>query len=94
VEDRTSEVYDSEGKILMHEGIIQDITERKKDREEILRSQERYRVLASNIPGTSIFLIDRDLRYIVAQGTNFADWGMTSGDFEGKTLSQRFIERI
>jgi len=88
VEDRTREVYDSEGKILMHEGIIQDITERKKDREEMLRSQERYRVLASNIPGTSIFLIDRDLRYIVAQGTNFADWGMTSEDFEGKTLSQ------
>jgi PAS domain S-box-containing protein len=88
VEDRTREVYDSEGKILMHEGIIQDITERKKNREEILKSQERYRVLASNIPGTSIFLIDRDLRYIVAQGTNFVDWGMTSKDFEGKTLSE------
>ncbi|WP_373496300.1 PAS domain S-box protein [Aquiflexum sp.] len=88
VEDRTREVYDSEGKILTHEGIIQDITERKKDREEILKSQERYRVLASNIPGTSIFLIDRDLRYIVAQGTNFADWGMTSEDFEGKTLTE------
>ncbi|WP_373496396.1 PAS domain S-box protein [Aquiflexum sp.] len=88
VEDRTREVYDSEGKILMHEGIIQDITERKINREEILRSQERYRVLASNIPGTSVFLIDRDLRYIVAQGTNFVDWGMTSADFEGKTLSE------
>lgn len=88
VEDRTREVYDSEGKILTHEGIIQDITERKKNREEILKSQERYRVLASNIPGTSIFLIDRDLRYIVAQGTNFADWGMTSADFEGKTLAE------
>lgn len=88
VEDRTREVYDSDGKILVHEGIIQDITERKKDREEIIKSQERYRVLASNIPGTSVFLIDRDLRYIVAQGTNFADWGMTSADFEGKTLSE------
>jgi PAS domain S-box-containing protein len=81
VEDRTREVYDSEGRIYVHEGILQDITERKNIREEILRSQERYRVLASNIPGTSIFLIDRDLRYIVAQGTNFADWGMTACRF-------------
>ena len=88
VEDRTREVYDSEGRIFVHEGILQDITERKYNREEILRSQERYRVLASNIPGTSIFLIDRDLRYIVAQGTNFADWGMTAKDFEGKTLAE------
>lgn len=88
VEDRTREVYDSEGRIFVHEGILQDITERKNNREEILRSQERYRVLASNIPGTSIFLIDRDLRYIVAQGTNFADWGMTARDFEGKTLAE------
>jgi PAS domain S-box-containing protein len=88
VEDRTREVYDSEGRIFVHEGILQDITERKYNREEILRSQERYRVLASNIPGTSIFLIDRDLRYIAAQGTNFADWGMTASDFEGKTLAE------
>ncbi|MCH6199183.1 PAS domain S-box protein [Aquiflexum sp. LQ15W] len=88
VEDRTREVYDSEGRIFVHEGILQDITERKNNREEILRSQERYRVLASNIPGTSIFLIDRDLRYIAAQGTNFADWGMTASDFEGKTLAE------
>jgi PAS domain S-box-containing protein len=88
VEDRTREVFDSEGRIFVHEGILQDITERKNNREEILRSQDRYRVLASNIPGTSIFLIDRDLRYIVAQGTNFAEWGMTSKDFEGKTLAE------
>lgn len=88
VEDRTREVYDSEGRIFVHEGILQDITERKNIREEILRSQERYRVLASNIPGTSIFLIDRDLRYLVAQGTTFADWGMTAADFEGKTLAE------
>ena len=88
VEDKTSEILDSEGNILLHEGLLQDITERKRNREEILRSQERYRVLASNIPLTSVFLIDRDLRYIVAQGTNFEEWGMKAKDFEGKTLEE------
>ncbi|MFD2203371.1 PAS domain S-box protein [Shivajiella indica] len=88
VEDKSREILDQEGKVVLHEGLLQDITERKKSREEIIRSQERYRVLASNIPLTSVFLIDKDLRYIVAQGSTMRNWGMRPSDFEGKTLSE------
>jgi PAS domain S-box-containing protein len=88
VEDKSKEIQGQNKQIQFHEGLIQDITDQKRDREEIIRSQERYRVLASNIPNTSIFLIDRDLRYIVAQGTTFETWGMTSADFEGKTMEE------
>ncbi|MCH7414694.1 PAS domain S-box protein [Belliella sp. R4-6] len=88
VEDKTQEVVGPDGNIILHEGLIQDVTERKKDREEIIRSRKRYRVLASNIPLTNVFLINRDLRYIVAEGTNFSNWNMTSADFEGKTLEE------
>jgi len=88
VEDKSREILDQEGRVVLHEGLLQDITERKKSREEILRSQDRYRVLASNIPLTSVFLIDKDLRYIVAQGSTMRNWGMKPSDFEGKTLSE------
>ncbi|GAB2631474.1 PAS domain S-box protein [Belliella aquatica] len=88
VEDKTQEVYDINGEITLHEGILQDITEKKLSREEMIRSQKRYRVLAANIPLTNVFLIDKNLKYIVAEGTNFANWGMTSSDFEGKTLEE------
>jgi PAS domain S-box-containing protein len=88
VEDKSREILDQEGKVVLHEGLLQDITDRKKSREEIMRSQDRYRVLASNIPLTSVFLIDRDLRYIVAQGSSMRNWGMKPSDFEGKTLSE------
>jgi PAS domain S-box-containing protein len=88
VEDKSREILDQEGRVVLHEGLIQDITERKKTREEIIRSQDRYRVLASNIPLTSVFLIDKDLRYIVAQGSTMRNWGMKPSDFEGKTLSE------
>ncbi|WP_143961145.1 PAS domain S-box protein [Litoribacter populi] len=86
VEDRTREIYDKNGKILLHEGLFQDVTERKKHRLEIERNEKRYRVLASNIPFTNVFLIDKDLKYIVAEGPNFKYWGMDSGTFEGKTI--------
>lgn len=94
VEDKSSEILDDQGSILLHEGLIQDITERKKSREEIIRSQSRYRVLASNIPLTSVFLIDRDLKYIVAEGTTLSAWGMTPQDFEGKTLSEVHVKNL
>ncbi|KEO72526.1 PAS domain S-box protein [Anditalea andensis] len=86
VEDRTREILDKNGHILLHEGLFQDVTERKKHRLEIEQNEKRYRVLASNIPNTNVFLIDKNLKYIVAEGPNFKFWGMESGFFEGKTI--------
>lgn len=69
-------------------GYMTDVTDIKKNREEIIRSHERYRLLASNIPNTNVFLIDRDLRYIVSEGTLFANWKVKAKDFEGKLLDE------
>ena len=51
-------------------------------------TQVNDRILATNIPMTNVFLIDKDLKYVAAEGANFADWGMTSMDFVGKTLEE------
>ena len=88
VEDKTRNVYDEEGKIVYHEGLFQDITDRKNL--EIFKEErdKQYRVLASNIPGTNIFLLDKTRKYILAEGTNFEKWDMRREDFEGKYLSE------
>ncbi len=86
VEDQTREVFDDRGQISLHEGILQDINDRK-NLEVINEERDRqYRLLASNIPGTNIFLLDKERKYIVAEGTNFDHWGITREDFEGKFL--------
>lgn len=86
VEDQTQDVYDDNGNIIFHEGIFQDINDRK-NLEVINEERDRqYRILASNIPGTNIFLLDKERKYIVAEGTNFENWGMSREDFEGKFL--------
>ncbi|GMQ24012.1 hypothetical protein Aoki45_06940 [Algoriphagus sp. oki45] len=86
VEDRTSEVYDELGEVYLHEGLFQDISDRKNFEVVQERRDRQYRMLASNIPDTNIFLLDKDRRYILAEGTNFEKWGLKKEDFEGKFL--------
>lgn len=69
-------------------GYMTEVTAIKKSQEEIIRSNERYRLLASNIPNTNVFLIDKDYRYVVAEGTLFQNWKVQAKDFEGKKLDE------
>lgn len=86
VEDRTRDVVSEKGRIILHEGLFQDISDRK-NLEMIQKQRDsQYRVLASNIPGTNIFLLDSERTYILAEGTNFEKWGLKREDFEGKNL--------
>jgi len=88
VEDRTTDVVDEVGNIILHEGLFQDISDRKRIDSIQKERDKQYRVLASNIPLTNIFLLDSDRRYILAEGSNFASWGLKREDFEGKHISE------
>ncbi|WP_114750831.1 PAS domain S-box protein [Pleomorphovibrio marinus] len=88
VEEKLSELTLENTKAIRYEGLFQDISERKKDRQEIEKIKNRYRVLASNIPKTNVFLVDPNLTYLVAEGPDFAYWGLDKGYFEGKNLRQ------
>lgn len=57
-------------------------------RSKLTASENQYRVLASNIPFTNVFLIDRDLNYMVAEGPNFEYWGLGREYFEGRNLKE------
>ncbi len=88
VEDKLSELTFDGKSAIRYEGLFQDISERKKDRLEIEKIKNRYRVLASNVPKTNVFLVDPSLTYLVAEGPDFAYWGLEKSYFEGKTLRQ------
>lgn len=51
-----------------------------------LHQQHLLHTLAANIPGTAVFVVDANLRYRLADGPALRDAGMTSADFEGKTI--------
>lgn len=69
-------------------GHITDISKERQNLKEMRNMQDQYRVLASNIPYTNVFLVNQELRYVVAQGTIFERWELSSGDFEGKLLTE------
>ena len=69
-------------------GMNTDIDERKKSQEALLQSVNRYRTLAANLPGGAAFEVDRQLRYILAEGEALREIGMQSSHFEGKTLEE------
>jgi len=88
VEDRTYDVLNDQGDIILHEGYLQDITDRKNLEIFNQEKDKLYRILAANIPGINIFLLDKDRNFILAEGTNFEYWEMSRLDFEGKNISE------
>jgi PAS domain S-box-containing protein len=57
VEDHGRLVYNAEGKVLYHEGILRDITDRRRAEKELHLSEEKYRDLMENI-NDAIYAID------------------------------------
>lgn len=49
-------------------------------------SEERYRILAANLPDSAVLIFDHDLRYVLADGPELAATGYTREMLEGCTL--------
>ncbi len=49
-------------------------------------AEERSRALISNLPGGAAFVVDRNLRYLLAEGEALAIAGFKSEDFVGRTI--------
>jgi PAS domain S-box-containing protein len=77
-------VVDPEGNVVALEGFITDITERKRAEEQVRASEHMYRTLLENVP-QSVFLKDRDGRFLVVNKAFCTSLGCTEADMVGKT---------
>lgn len=70
--------------------VLRELTERKRAEDTLRSSEQLLHHLIRNIPGGSINVLDRDLRYLFAAGQGLAQVGLTSEQLVGKTLSELF----
>jgi len=90
VEMTRSAVRDENGKVLYIVGIRLDITERKQLEEALRSSELLYREIARSIPGGGVYVLDKNLRYLVAEGSPTRAYGLAPKDVEGHTVAEIF----
>lgn len=66
--------------------LSRELEERKQAEEASKRHETLYRLLAANLPNGAVFLVDPDLRYLLADGQALHAAGISSGSLEGKTV--------
>jgi len=79
-------VPDDAGHALYFEAFVQDVTERRRSVDALRLSEVRYRALATNLPDTSVFLYDHDLRYVLVDGPTLERVGLSKEALEGRTI--------
>jgi PAS domain S-box-containing protein len=93
-------VRDSGGNITHFEGVVEDITERKRMEEELRQSEEKYRSLATT--ADSMYLVDRDYRYLFMNEGHLSRFnlpldkiiGRSYGEFHSHEPTKNFVETV
>lgn len=62
--------------------------ERESSNIALRQNEARLRAVAANLPNAAVFIVDRDLRYLLAEGEALQSAGMTSDRLVGKTIGE------
>jgi PAS domain S-box-containing protein len=61
---------------------------------ELEMSYERYRLVTANLPNSDVFLFDRSLRYLFAEGSTLERYGIRKDSLIGKNIWEAFPPEI
>ncbi|MGZ3594132.1 MAG: PAS domain S-box protein [Syntrophales bacterium] len=93
-------IRDSDGNITYFEGVAKDITERRRMEEDLRKSEEKYRSLATT--ADSMYLVDRDYRYLSMNERHLSRFnlpsdiviGRTYGEFHSQESTREFVKIV
>ncbi|MFB6235247.1 MAG: PAS domain S-box protein [Halopenitus sp.] len=84
-------VYPSETGVSVY---FRDVTERVERERRLRQSEERYRTLVDNFPEGAVGLFDEQLRYTIGGGELIDSFDEFSEDLVGKTIHERYPDRL
>lgn len=73
-------------------GVATDVTAIKETKQELHKSEQLYREIARHLPKAAMFIFDRDLRFIVAEGPMVGILSKPKSEIEGKTIYEAIRE--
>lgn len=85
-----SPIRDAQGNIIAAINTWIDITDRKRAEEILRESEALYRAIAGNIPNGGVFVVDKNLRYVIAEGSAVEKFGFSRDRLEGHTVREIF----
>jgi PAS domain S-box-containing protein len=75
-------------------GVITDITEIKRAEEKLKESEQLYRQIARNVPNSAIYIYDRDMRYVLAEGPLVGIISQEKEYVEGRTVQETISDPV
>lgn len=71
-----------------------DVTRELQLRKEIQRTHKLYKSMAANIPNSTVYMFDRQLRFMLVEGGEINKEGTNKNNFVGKTMRESFPSEI
>ena len=87
-------IHNIQGNIVAAISTWLDITDRKLAEETLQASEALYRAIARSIPRGGIFVVDKNLRYVIAEGVIADHFGVSKEMIEGHTIQEIFDKEV
>ncbi|MCA8832556.1 PAS domain S-box protein [Hymenobacter pini] len=81
-------LHNAQGAVTAWYGAATDIHARKQAELALAAGEQRLQALITNLPGAAVFIVDRELRYQLAEGEALRVVGYESVDFRGRLVHE------